>query len=86
MNAPRFAARDLLRAIWEAPRRIAIWLVRFYQVCISPLIGPCCRFRPTCSQYCVLAIQKYGLIVGLLKTAWRVLRCNPFNRGGYDPP
>ena len=74
------------RAIVKAPERAALWLVRFYQVCISPLHGPCCRFTPTCSQYCVLAIKKYGLIVGCLKTAWRILRCNPFNPGGYDPP
>ncbi|MDD3589975.1 MAG: membrane protein insertion efficiency factor YidD [Thermoguttaceae bacterium] len=75
-----------VRAIAYAPSWAAIKLVRFYQLGISPLIGPRCRFSPTCSQYCILAIKKYGLILGTLKTAWRILRCNPFNPGGYDPP
>ena len=61
-------------------------IVRFYQLAISPTLGPCCRFTPTCSQYCLLAIQKYGAFVGVLKTVGRVLRCHPFSRGGYDPP
>lgn len=76
----------VFRELTALPGRAAIYLVRFYQVCISPLIGPCCRFTPTCSQYCILAIRKYGLVVGLLKTIWRILRCNPFCKGGYDPP
>lgn len=76
----------LFNALYRAPSQAAILLVRFYQVCISPMIGPTCRFHPTCSQYCILAIKKYGLVVGALKTAWRILRCNPFNPGGYDPP
>lgn len=78
--------RAALESLASLPTRAALWLVRFYQVCISPLHGPCCRFTPTCSQYCVQAIKKYGLLVGALKTIWRVLRCNPFNPGGYDPP
>lgn len=61
-------------------------IVRFYQLAISPMFGPCCRFTPTCSQYCLLAIQKYGVFVGVLKTIGRILRCHPFSRGGYDPP
>lgn len=61
-------------------------IVRFYQLAISPMFGPCCRFTPTCSQYCLLAIQKYGVFVGVLKTCRRILRCHPFSRGGYDPP
>ncbi|MBR0224880.1 MAG: membrane protein insertion efficiency factor YidD [Thermoguttaceae bacterium] len=61
-------------------------MTRFYQIAISPLHGPCCRFTPTCSQYCILALKKYGIVVGLLKTAFRILRCNPFCKGGYDPP
>ena len=88
LTAPRLAAAT--RRLLNAPRTLVtkaiLWLVRFYQVAISPLHGPCCRFTPTCSQYCVLAIRKYGLVVGLVKTAWRVLRCNPFCKGGYDPP
>ncbi|MBR4975932.1 MAG: membrane protein insertion efficiency factor YidD [Thermoguttaceae bacterium] len=65
---------------------LIVKIVRFYQVAISPMFGPCCRFTPTCSQYCLLAIQKYGVFVGLLKTCRRILRCHPFSRGGYDPP
>lgn len=80
----------ILRRILAAPRNLLLalllWLVRFYQLAISPLFGPCCRFTPTCSQYCVLALKKYGILLGLLKTAWRILRCNPFCKGGYDPP
>ena len=65
---------------------LIVKIVRFYQLAISPMFGPCCRFTPTCSQYCLLAIQKYGVFVGVLKTVGRVLRCHPFSRGGYDPP
>ncbi|MBQ7815419.1 MAG: membrane protein insertion efficiency factor YidD [Thermoguttaceae bacterium] len=65
---------------------LVVKIVRFYQVAISPLFGPCCRFTPTCSQYCLLAVQKHGVFVGVLKTFWRVLRCHPFSRGGWDPP
>lgn len=63
-----------------------VTIVRFYQLAVSPMFGPCCRFTPTCSQYCLLAIQKYGVFVGVCKTIWRILRCHPFSRGGYDPP
>ncbi|MBQ2850619.1 MAG: membrane protein insertion efficiency factor YidD [Thermoguttaceae bacterium] len=65
---------------------IVVKIVRFYQTAISPMFGPCCRFTPTCSQYCLLAVQKYGVFIGVLKTIWRILRCHPFSRGGYDPP
>jgi len=76
----------LVDALRRLPTRLVVTTVRFYQLAISPLIGPCCRFTPTCSQYCLLAVKKYGVVVGLLKTIWRVLRCNPFCKGGYDPP
>jgi uncharacterized protein len=66
--------------------RCAIGLVRFYQRAISPLIGSNCRFQPTCSQYMIGAIQKYGVLRGMLKGFWRILRCHPFCRGGFDPP
>ncbi len=76
----------LLDVLRRLPARLIFASIKFYQLAISPLFGPCCRFTPTCSQYCVLAVQKYGVTVGLLKTIWRVLRCNPFCKGGYDPP
>ncbi len=59
--------------------------LKLYKGMISPLLGPRCRFQPTCSEYFVEAIRKKGLIVGTLKGIWRILRCNPFCRGGYDP-
>ena len=64
---------------------IGIYLVRFYQKFISPLKPPCCRFRPTCSSYAIEAFKEWGFIIGLALTAWRILRCNPFSKGGYDP-
>lgn len=65
--------------------RLMIALVTFYRACISPLLPRCCRFTPTCSQYALEALRKHGLIKGLCLTVWRILRCNPFNPGGYDP-
>ena len=85
-SKPARIARKILAAIVRAPGDLVILLVRFYQKAISPLIGPCCRYSPTCSQYCILAVKKYGVLWGLVKTAWRILRCNPFSKGGYDPP
>lgn len=65
---------------------IAIYLVRFYQKYLSPLKRqPTCRFRPTCSQYAIEAFREWGFFIGLGLTAWRILRCNPYNPGGYDP-
>ncbi len=61
------------------------FLIRIYQIYISPLHRPCCRFTPTCSAYAMEAIKKYGPGKGLLLSIKRILRCNPFNEGGYDP-
>jgi len=60
-------------------------IIRIYQKIISPLFPPSCRFQPTCSEYAVQAVNKYGVIKGSFKAAYRILRCNPFNKGGYDP-
>ncbi len=60
-------------------------MIRFYQKAISPGLPPSCRFWPTCSEYAIEAVQKYGVARGLLKAAVRVLKCNPFHPGGYDP-
>ena len=59
--------------------------VRFYGKFISPLKRPCCRFYPTCSAYSLEALQKHGPVKGLYLSAKRILKCNPFNAGGYDP-
>ena len=65
---------------------LCIWLIRFYRKCISPLKkSPCCRFTPSCSAYALEAFQKRGFFVGFALTVWRILRCNPYNAGGYDP-
>ena len=61
-------------------------LIRFYQVCISPGLGRNCRFYPSCSQYSLEAIEKYGTKKGLLKGFKRVLKCHPWNPGGIDLP
>lgn len=66
-------------------KRILIALIKFYQRAISPSIPHSCRFEPTCSQYSIEAIKKYGIFKGGLKSLWRIVRCNPFNPGGYDP-
>ncbi len=68
-----------------SPAGIMILFVQFYRKFISPLKPACCRFEPTCSQYSILAFQKHGLFKGLFLTIWRILRCQPFSKGGFDP-
>lgn len=66
--------------------KFALFLIKFYQSNISGLLGHGkCRFTPTCSQYALEAFKKYGFVKASLKTLWRILRCNPFSKGGYDP-
>jgi putative membrane protein insertion efficiency factor len=62
-----------------------LWLIRGYQKFISPILPPSCRFEPSCSQYGYEAINKHGIIKGGALTIWRLLRCNPWGKGGYDP-
>ena len=62
-----------------------ILLIKIYQKAISPLLPPCCRFTPSCSHYAVEALRTHGFIRGFALTVWRILRCNPWCRGGYDP-
>lgn len=66
--------------------RALIAPIRLYQKTLSPLLGPVCRFHPSCSNYTIEAIRKYGPIRGLWKGTKRVCRCHPWNPGGYDPP
>ncbi|SFB43787.1 membrane protein insertion efficiency factor YidD [Clostridium frigidicarnis] len=66
-------------------KKILIKLIGFYRRYISPLKKPCCRFYPTCSQYALEAIEKYGALKGTFLAIKRILRCNPFFEGGYDP-
>ncbi|MDF1577042.1 MAG: membrane protein insertion efficiency factor YidD [Desulfobulbales bacterium] len=66
-------------------KKLFIRLISFYQLAISPLIPPSCRYIPTCSQYAIDAIELYGPIRGSVLAVRRILRCHPFHRGGYDP-
>ena len=77
---------NVLRWLARLPEEAMIALVRLYQLLLSPLLGRNCRFEPSCSQYFILAVRKHGALRGALLGAWRILRCNPFCRGGYDPP
>jgi uncharacterized protein len=64
---------------------VLIFFIRTYRLLISPLLPPSCRFTPTCSEYAMQAIQKYGALRGVYVAARRLLRCHPFHSGGYDP-
>lgn len=66
-------------------KKALIRLILFYQKYISPLKKPCCRFYPTCSQYALEAVEKYGVLKGSFLALKRILRCNPFCKGGFDP-
>lgn len=66
-------------------KKLLILLIRFYRKWISPMMGPHCRFYPTCSQYALEAVTKYGALKGGWMSLKRICRCNPWNPGGYDP-
>ena len=66
-------------------KNILIFFIRIYRKYLSPLKKPCCRFYPTCSQYAIDALQKYGALKGTGMAVCRIARCNPFCKGGYDP-
>jgi len=66
-------------------RRVAIAPIRVYQRLISPALPRRCKYEPTCSLYAVQAIRRFGILRGLVLAAWRLLRCNPFSHGGFDP-
>ena len=66
-------------------KRPLIWLIKFYKKAISPHTRPSCKYYPTCSQYGLETIERFGALKGGCMTIWRILRCNPFSKGGYDP-
>ncbi len=79
----------VLRWIWNIPTLLLIGCVRLYQLAVSPILqalGTQCRFVPSCSEYFIHAVRKYGAISGTLRGLWRICRCNPYCKGGYDPP
>lgn len=66
-------------------KKVLIFFIRFYQRAVSPYTRPCCKYVPTCSNYAIEAIERFGAFKGFFLAFYRVLRCNPFSRGGYDP-
>jgi len=78
--------RSVARWIVRLPARCLVALARGYQLLLSPIFGGQCRFHPSCSEYFVQAVEKYGAISGSCRGVWRILRCNPFCHGGFDPP
>ena len=78
--------KDMPVNIRNIPRLVILFFLRGYQKLISPMLPPdTCRFYPSCSHYAYQAVYKYGAIKGSFMAGWRVLRCNPFNPGGFDP-
>jgi putative membrane protein insertion efficiency factor len=77
--------KQLLHYLSKALVWLLVLPIRFYQLAISPLLGPSCRFTPTCSEYARQALMKHGPIKGLYLAIWRILRCNPWGGSGYDP-
>ena len=77
---------DIVRGVHKAVSEVWLIPVKIYRKVISPLkVTSSCRFTPTCSAYAVDAVRQWGIIIGTVLAVWRVLRCNPFGRGGYDP-
>lgn len=72
--------------IADVSRRVAIAPIRLYQRLLSPLLGPRCRYYPSCSEYAAQSIGRFGILRGAALAAWRLLRCNPLSRGGFDYP
>lgn len=79
-----------MKFVWVALIATPAWLmiaaVRLYQILLSPLLGRHCRFTPTCSQYFVESVKKYGAVRGGFRGVLRICRCHPFHPGGHDPP
>ena len=79
-----------MRFLWASLIGLPAWLmiaaVRLYQIFLSPILGRQCRFTPSCSQYFIQAVNKYGAIRGAFRGVLRICRCHPFHPGGHDPP
>jgi len=76
----------IVQFLRRLPSQVLIAVVRFYQLFISPFLGRNCRFHPSCSNYFIQAVEKYGPLRGVWKGTMRILRCHPFHPGGFDPP
>ena len=77
---------EVIRTISRWPSQLAIVLIRGYQLFISPMLGPTCRFAPSCSHYACACLRDHGLVRGSWLTLRRLSRCHPWHPGGYDPP
>ena len=66
-------------------RRLVVLPIRAYQLLLSPMVGERCKYYPSCSEYAAQAVDRYGILRGLVLAGWRLLRCNPWSRGGFDP-
>ncbi|MHC4179264.1 MAG: membrane protein insertion efficiency factor YidD [Planctomycetota bacterium] len=78
--------QTLWRGLAGVPAAVLVGMARSYQWLLSPLIGPRCRFQPTCSEYFIESVRKYGAIRGACRGILRICRCHPWNPGGHDPP
>ncbi|MFS0853466.1 membrane protein insertion efficiency factor YidD [Microbacterium sp. 179-I 3D4 NHS] len=84
VGTARMQVRDLARSIPLIPRNLVLGFLAGYRKVISPLYGDVCAYYPSCSAYAVGAVQQHGAVRGTLLSAWRILRCNPWSRGGVD--
>jgi putative membrane protein insertion efficiency factor len=85
MKFVRPRKRSVAGVLRNPAKALFIGLIRFYQVVLSPGIPSRCKYHPSCSQYALEAVREYGAVRGFILAVWRVLRCNPFSYGGYDP-
>ncbi|MBL7139866.1 MAG: membrane protein insertion efficiency factor YidD [Planctomycetes bacterium] len=76
---------QVAKAVGRVAVGALVFFVRLYQMTVSPLLGPCCRYAPSCSAYAIEALRRHGVVRGTLLAAWRILRCHPLAEGGYDP-
>jgi uncharacterized protein len=81
----RWGAADVVRGLARTPQAAAIVFIRLYQQCVSPYLGPRCRFHPSCSHYACEAVEAHGFLRGCWLSLRRLLRCHPFHPGGFDP-
>lgn len=84
VTAEHHPALDAARWVVRLPAQAAVALVRGYQIFVSPLTPPSCKYYPCCSSYSVTALRRFGLVRGVALTAWRLARCNPWSHGGVD--
>ena len=84
MGTAHLHGSDLVRSIPLAPRNLVLGFLAGYRAVISPLYGDVCAYYPSCSAYAVGAVQQHGAVKGAVLSAWRILRCNPWSKGGVD--